>query len=54
MNATMWDETDAPESQLAEWSPHGLQNAETRLSDGTEENEDPLDAALAVLNEWVD
>jgi len=54
MNATMWDETDALESQLAEWFPHGIQNAETRLSDGTEETEDLLDAALAVLIEWVD
>jgi len=54
MNATMWDETDALESQLAEWFPHGIQTAETRLSDGTEETEDLLDAAIAVFIEWVD
>jgi len=54
MNA-MWDtETDALESQLAEWFPNGIQTTETRLSDGTEETEDLLDAALAVLIEWVD
>ena len=54
MNA-IWDtETDALESQLAEWFPNGIQTAETRLSDGTEETDDLLDAALAVLIEWVD
>ena len=54
MNA-IWDtETDALESQMAEWFPHGIQTAETRLSDGTEETEDLLDAALAALIEWVD
>jgi len=52
--AAMWDETDALESQLAEWFPHGIQTTETRLADGTEETEDLLDAAYAALIEWVD
>ena len=50
----MWDETDALQSQMAEWFPHGIQTTETRLSDGTEETEDLLDAACAALIEWVD
>jgi hypothetical protein len=55
VNATMWDtETDALESQLAEWFPHGIQAAETRIATGTEETEELLDAALAALIEWVD
>lgn len=51
----IWDtETDALESQMAEWFPNGIQTTETRLSDGTEETEDLLDAACAALIEWVD
>ena len=55
MNA-IWDtETDALESQMAEWFPNGIQTAETRLSDGTEETDELfLDAACAALIEWVD
>lgn len=54
MNATMWDEADPLESQLAEWFPNGIQSAETRLLDGTEETDDLMDAAYAALVEWVD
>lgn len=53
MNA-IWDDTDALESQLAEWFPNGIQSAETRLLDGTEETDDLMDAAYAALVEWVD
>ena len=54
MNATaVWDtETDALESQMAEWFPNGLAETETRAVSGTADTEDLLDAACAALLKW--
>ena len=47
----VWDtETDALESQLAEWFPNGIDTADTRLTDETEDLF--MDAACAALMKW--
>ena len=46
----LWDTDSALESQLAEWFPNGIDTADTRLTDETENLF--LDAACAALMKW--